>query len=452
MNSMTLKRKLTEWRCRIAKPDWWRQYREAVSHDLWTPEELADFNFALRKEIVKFAYDHSPFYHDLYAKAGMEPGDVKAEADWAKVPMVTRDDLRNNFETMRIRNLKSGTYKLFTTGGSTGNPSKVLKDNAFSAQMLNWRSLGWADIPLGQNMATVMRLHPHTWLQDLRHWLVWFPSSNILIDASNMNGETVAQFLCEWRKTKPVTISAYAGGIHQLALHCLEHKIELPPPRAIFTTSAPCTSVQLNDIRKAFHAPVFDSYVCTEAHPMGAQCACQAEAGDRAMHIHADYRHLEFVDENAKPMPVGEVGDILVTDCMDRVFPIIRYRLGDRGRALPGRCKCGRPYPLMDAVQGRLADYITTETGRLSGEGWTMLFERYADAVHGFQIHQHADKSVTMKVVLNKDYADAEKEVKIVADGMRGQLGNVPLNVEYVDAIPHDRGKIRYIFSDYKGN
>jgi len=184
---------------------------------------------------------------------------------------------------------------------------------------------------------------------------------------------------------------------------------------------------------------------------MGAQCKCQAESGNRAMHIHADYRHLEFVGEDAKPLPVGQVGDILITDCMDRVFPIVRYRLGDRGRALPGHCQCGLPYPLMDAVQGRLADYITTETGRLSGEGWTMLFEKYADAVHGFQIHQHADKTVTMKVVLNREYLDAEKEVSIVAAGMQKQLGNVPLTVEYVKEIPHDRGKIRYIISDYKG-
>jgi len=451
MNTSKIREIMALWRCRLHKPDWWRLYLESKSHDKWTSEQIMEFNWKKRIETLRFAYEHSPFYHELYKRAGLEPNDVKTENDWACVPIVTRDDLRHNFETMRVADFRSRQFHMFTTGGSTGNPSKVLKDDAFSAKMLNWRASGWAGIPLGQNSATIMRLHPHTWIQDIRHWLIWFPSKDILIDASNMNDQTISDFIDTWRRVRPVTVSAYAGGIHQLALYILEHSIEVPAPMGIFTTSAPCTAIQRNDIQKAFHAPVYDSYVCTEAHPMGAQCKCQAESGNRAMHIHADYRHLEFVGEDAKPLPVGQVGDILITDCMDRVFPIVRYRLGDRGRALPGHCQCGLPYPLMDAVQGRLADYITTETGRLSGEGWTMLFEKYADAVHGFQIHQHADKTVTMKVVLNREYLDAEKEVSIVAAGMQKQLGNVPLTVEYVKEIPHDRGKIRYIISDYKG-
>ena len=104
----------------------------------------------------------------------------------------------------------------------------------------------------------------------------------------------------------------------------------------------------------------------------------------------------------------------------------------------------------MDTVHGRLADYIYLEHGKLSGEGWTMSFEHCIDAVHGFQIHQHADKSVTLRVILNKANPVAKSEVEKVAEGMRTQLGCYPLEIEYVDSIPHDRGKLRYIISDVK--
>ncbi len=201
---------------------------------------------------------------------------------------------------------------------------------------------------------------------------------------------------------------------------------------------------------RAFNCPVFDSYVATEAHPMASQCQYQAMEARRDLHIHSDYRHLEFVDANGLAMPVGEYGDVLVTDLEDRVFPLVRYRIGDRGRALAGICSCGRPYPLMDSVQGRIGYKIHLSNGVLYG-GWAMLFEKYPDAVHGFKIHQYADKSVKLTVVKNREYANADKEITAVVEGMKVQLGGgIPVRLEEVDFLPHDRGKVKFITSEIK--
>jgi len=249
---------------------------------------------------------------------------------------------------------------------------------------------------------------------------------------------------------RPASSNSYVGGIHQLALYCQEHGIELPSPIAIFTTAAPLGNVTRKEISNAFHAPVYDSYVATEAHPMADQCSCQVKSGSRALHIHDDYFHLEFVDDNGTPKPVGVEGDILVTDIGNYAMPMIRYRLGDRGRALAERCPCGRPYHQMDAVKGRSFDFIYLEKGRIMGECWATAFDDCLMAIHNFQIHQYSDKSVTLSVVINKDYPDAEKCVRRVADDLQRQLGDLPLKLEHKDFIPHVRGKIKYIISDIK--
>lgn len=436
-------------KARLYKPAWVRQFKLEMKHDLMTPEELHELNFKLRCDLLSFAFENSPFYHELYVSAGLEPGDVKTEADWQKVPMLTREALRFNFETIKIQGLeKRGRYKLYTTGGSTGEPSKVLKDDDFSSEAMNWRAMKWAGCELGVNTATIMRTHGEKWKAKLRHFLATFPSTNIMLDAGNMTEESITRFFDQWRKFKPVYLSSYVGGIHQLALHCQEHNIELPPPRAIFTTAAPLTAVVKNDISKAFHCPVVDSYVATEAHPMASQCRCLAEQGSTSLHIHSDYRHLEFADEQGLPVPEGEYGDILVTDCGDRVFPIIRYRIGDRGCLLKERCSCGLPYPLMGAIHGRSFDFIHLEHGRLMGECWATAFDHCLNAVHNFQIHQFKDKSVTLSVVMNKDYPEAEKCIHAVAADLQKQLGTIPLKLEFKDYIPHNRGKIKYIISD----
>lgn len=450
MFNETFKRKIAELKCRLAHADWWRSYEVARSHDRMSADELAAFNWQKRLEILKYAFENSDYYHNLYSSAGLEPGDVKSESDWVKVPMLTREALRENFETLCIRNLKQrGDYRIFKTGGSTGQPSKVAKDALFSSRGMNYRGGDWSGVPQGLNQATVMRFHPEGWRAKFRNSLVHYPSHSIFLDASAITEEAMERFFDEWRRYPPASVTAYAGGLQHVALYCQRKGIELPAPRAIFTTASPVDRMQRLLLHKVFRAPVFDSYVATEANPMAGQCRCCAEKDEPTLHIHSDYRHLEFVNEDGLPMPVGEEGDILVTDMGDHAFPIVRYRLGDRGRALPGRCECGLPYPIMDAVRGRMGYKIYLEKGILTG-GWTVLFEEYPNAVHGFQIHQFADKSVKLSVVLNRAYADAEKEVKMVAAAMQKKLGALPLSVDYVESLPHDRGKLKYIICDVK--
>ena len=55
--------------------------------------------------------------------------------------------------------------------------------------------------------------------------------------------------------------------------------------------------------------------------------------------------------------------DIVITDLTNRVFPLIRYRLGDRGALLEERCACGNPLPRMMPPDGRTTDLIRLPSG-----------------------------------------------------------------------------------------
>lgn len=446
----SIKERLYLLKAQLVHSDWIQQYREVMSHETWSQEQVHEFNFTRRLKLLEFAYVHVPYYRKMYHDAGLEPGDIKNEDDWAKIPILTREALRFNYEVLKADNLIPGTYQMFTTGGSSGEPSKILKDQRFATKALKWRGLKWADLRLGQDLATIMRTHPASLWRHLGLWAAWFPSKNIILDAGEMSSENIERFIQEWKRIRPASINSYVGGIHQLALYCQEHSIDLPSPIAIFTTAAPLGNVTRKEISNAFHAPVYDSYVATEAHPMADQCSYQVNAGSRFLHIHDDYFYLEFVDGNGTPKPTGEEGDILVTDTGNYAMPMIRYRLGDRGRAIEGKCPCGRPYKLMDAVKGRSFDFIYLQKGRIMGECWATAFDDCLMAIHNFQIHQHHDKSVTLSVVLNNDYPDAENCVKRVAADLQRQLGDLPLNLEYKNFIPHVRGKIKYIISDIK--
>ncbi len=72
-----------------------------------------------------------------------------------------------------------------------------------------------------------------------------------------------------------------------------------------------------------FRRSIFDLYVATEANPMAGQCRCCAEADNPALHIHSDFRHLEFVIPMVSQMPIGEEGDVPTGRLSDRARSLI---------------------------------------------------------------------------------------------------------------------------------
>ena len=57
-------------------------------------EKLRNLQLIKFQRIFKWAYDNSPFYHDLYHGAGIEPGDIRTLDDIRKVPKVEKSMMR----------------------------------------------------------------------------------------------------------------------------------------------------------------------------------------------------------------------------------------------------------------------------------------------------------------------------------------------------------------------
>ena len=58
----------------------------------------------------------------------------------------------------------------------------------------------------------------------------------------------------------------------------------------------------------------------------------------------------EIVDEQGRPLPPGETGELVITTVGMEAMPLIRYRTGDYTRVIPGRCPCGSEVLRLDTV------------------------------------------------------------------------------------------------------
>ena len=116
-------------------------------------------------------------------------------------------------------------------------------------------------------------------------------------------------------------------------------------------------------------------YGTVDAGPIAYQCA--ATTGS-VHHVLAGHQHVEIVDRvSLQPAAPGEIGEIIVTNLSPRLMPLVRYRIGDLGRLVAGRCACGIESPRFELL-GRADDVAVVGGYNLAYVAFQAIVERYA--------------------------------------------------------------------------
>lgn len=433
-----------------AKYRFWN--RKAIDYGAWLEatqyaprERLSDISLAKRQALVAHAWETVPFYRRHFDAHGFHPRDLKSDADWERVPFLTKEHLREHFDELVSSTSAARDRKLSTTGGSTGTPLKVYHDRRHPMVALGWRMLGWWGVPPAADVAYVYRLVRESLASRILNALYWWPTGRIWLDASQMSPASIGDFLARYRRLKPALVQGYAGAVVHLARHIEQSGEKVPPPQAVWVTASPISEADRAVVQRAFGAPVFDQYGCGEVFWIAAECPSHA-----GLHMFADARHVEVVDDDGRPSAMGEEGLLVITDLENRVFPIIRYQNDDRAALTGGACPCGRTLPLMSRVKGRVTDLLCLPDGsRIAGDYLTTIFDDSPDLARAFQVYQHADLSVTLRVVPHEGVGAGTARLQAVVGKLRQKCGDqVPVSLSLVASIPHDRGKLRYVVSE----
>ncbi len=408
-------------------------------------EEIQATNWSKRLGLFKFASENSLFYKEKYSAVGLNPKNVRYLKDWEKIPILKREEIRQNVDRLLTCSPKEKYLGKSTTGGTTGAPLTVYTDKRIPREALAWRMLNWWGIHPWDNGAYLWRMRHRPGLHSFLNHLAWFPTQKFRFDCTFIDQMGTEAFIKSFNRLKPPLLQGYTGAIAQLAIYLLEHPQQIHSPKAIWVTSSPLGKLQRQQIELAFQAPVYDQYGSCEVPHMAAQCAAKGP-----LHIHYDAVHLEFVDDNNKPVPCGEMGRILVTDLENFSFPLIRYENGDTGRALPGKCDCGINLPIMDAVAGRQSDILILPDGStINGEYLTTIFDDFPEAIRQFQVKQDIDYNIMINYIPNPTFAEFDSVIKrIEKDFIAKVKSKVGVTFRPVDKIENDRGKTRFIISE----
>jgi phenylacetate-CoA ligase len=418
-----------------------RKLREGES---LSAEELRRLNWNRRVDLVRFCAEKIPFYQRKFDEIGFSPDDLKEEADFQRLPILEKEDVRSF--THELINPDYDINKLTgaTTGGTTGEPLKTYSDPEIHLSSMSWRMLNWWGVDVSDNSGYLYRAIP-VGVKKLAMDIALWPTRRSYIAAADMTHQNMMCFYRKLKRTNSKYLVGYVGAIDEFARFIQSNGYSLPSLEAIWTTSAPLPATKRSDYERIFACPVYTQYGSCEFYWIAAECRHQS-----GLHIGSDIRHVDIVD-GSTPVDHGSFGDIVVTDLLNYTFPLLRYRIGDRGRLLNRQCDCGLPFPMMDYVKGRVSDAILLPDGTsIPGEYWTTIFDDFTDAIRSFQVHQKLDHSL---VISYECYAgkNASTVVSTVDSRLAEKIKNrITYEFKEADVTGHDNGKIRFVTSELK--
>lgn len=409
-------------------------------------EEVLAYQQDKLYRLLKYAYTFVPYYHRSFEQAGFQPDDILTDpAASQKIPTISKAVIRDNFgdlvttDPSRQRGLARNT-----TGGSTGQPLVFIQDLNFRDYVMagvhsHLQYTGWQ---FGECHAYIWGTNLEVATQKkLRARLLDWSLNRFVTNAYALSEESMAAFVRKIRQRHPKVLVGYSSTLEQFARFVQAHHLDDIKFSGISSTAEVLYPSQRELIERTFGCEVLDRYGARELG--GIACECLEHKG---LHIGAGEVYVEVLRDGA-PVPVGEEGDIVVTNLNNYGMPFIRYRVGDIGQLSDVVCPCGRGLPMMEVLQGRRIDMFKAKDGRVVWGGFaSLMFDM--PGVKRFQLVQKSLDKVVIRIV--KDAPLDEARLAEIERTVHIALGDdVDVEFEYPEEITVERsGKYRYTISE----
>ncbi|MBI2886614.1 MAG: phenylacetate--CoA ligase family protein [Chloroflexi bacterium] len=419
-----------------------RRHAELERSQWWPRERILDLQWAKLQRLIRHVYQQVPHYREAMEALGMEPQDLRGPEDYARLPLLSKQEINAQRETLVAVGFPRSRLIRTASGGSTGAPVGFYHDPDMvtSYRAVKLRNFRWAGWEPGDAWARLwgsqFDVAPHQALGQ-RLWdrltrVLVLPCWDLTTTTMRSYGEALLRF-------QPAVIEAYVTPMYHFARFLQQEGITGIRPRGIICSAEMLFPHQRELIQQVFQCKVFNRYGGREMGDVAHECP----AG--TMHVNAESIYVEFI-RDGRPARVGESGELVLTALDLYGMPLLRYRVEDMGAPSDAVCPCGRGLPAMEVVEGRVQDLITLPGGRyLPGEFFPHLFKDFD--VAQFQVVQDRLEHLTIRLVRGSQLT--EQQVTYLLDKVREYTeGAAQIDLEFCQEIPATpSGKFRYTIS-----
>lgn len=380
-------------------------YLRAYERSQWlAPEQIDALQWRKLQQLIEHCWHQVPYYRRQWQSLGIShPGDIRTRAEYATLPVLTKQQIRANFDDLIAPEHRDHLlYK--TTGGSTGEPLRFgyTRESYERRVAAMHRGYGWSGARLGQRTLYLWGMPQAPTRKDRLYHMAF---NRRMLNAFDMREENMAPYADAFARFRPRTVVGYVAPLVHMAEWLLARGRQLPKPERILTAAEALHPSQRALIERAFASPVYNTYGCREFMLLAAQCT------HGGLHTTADHLMLELgaaVDDSD-----DAPRDILVTDLHNLGMPLLRYSNGDLAQGGQGTCPCGRGLPTLERVDGRRLDALRTADGRFVPGEFVVYAFLGAKGISRYQAVQQAIDRIEVRIVRDEGYdADSIEQAR----------------------------------------
>lgn len=335
-------------------------------------DELQDLEFASRskveeiqsrrlEDILRHASQNVPFYRMR----------VKGNTVLENFPVVTKNDLTAHYTEFMTpsllanyrqkRRLRGYSWVEVQTGGSTGKPTMVVHDKEFrdrgrATRLYSQYLCGFPfGVPYFRLWGSMKEINATK--SSISARVTSLLAGEELLNAFKMSEPDMQRYVETINRSRSCYLMAYVDAAETLARYCLKVGMKVRQLKSIMACAGTVTTGTRNLLESVFGGKVYNKYGSRDCGDM----VCECEQG--GLHIYTPNIYLEIVDSEGAAVNTGKRGRILVTLLQNYSFPLIRYEIGDVGSLAMEPCSCGRSYPCMKTIEGRIVEFLVGTNG-----------------------------------------------------------------------------------------
>lgn len=404
-------------------------YRFLEESARWSPEQISAWQSERLREVLRSAVERVPYYREAYR--GLDVVGVRTPADLRLLPVLDRQRLRQHEIEFLDERLDPRRLHPAKTSGTTGTSltiywtkSALRRNKAVLERRVHEAGGVSRKIPRammgGRPILPGNQQDPPFWR---RNWY-W---RQLYLSSYHVSRRTAPAYAAAIRSAGVGWATGYGSAIAALADNALEAGERPVPIKAAIVSGDTLQPGMRASIERFFQCRCYDMWGQAEGIGMAMEC----DSGK--MHVIPEIGVLEILRPDGAPCEPGETGEIFATGLLNPGMPLIRYQTGDFAAWAPAApCPCGRSYPVLQALEGRVDDYLVTADGRQIGRLSTAL--KRSPSIHSAQIVQDRPGHAWLLVRPGEGYRPQDAR-PVVADIVE-RIGDFEFEVVEVSEIP----------------
>ena len=319
-------------------------------------KQLREVQLKRLKETVKRVYDSVPFYQKKYKALDVTPDDIKTLDDVQKLPLTTKDDLRENMPFGLLSTSLDNCIELHASSGTTGIPitacytredidvwSEVMA-RCLSMSGLTNKDVFQNPIPYGTFTGA---FGFHYGAQKV---------GALVIPSGKGQSERQLKLMDYYNTTFISGVASYVVRLGQVAKEIGMDPAKLKVKNGLFGAEMFSPGLKKR-IMDTWEMDVHDIYGLTEMCGPGVSTDCDQHDG---LHLWEDHFLVEIIDPiTLEPVEIEEEGEMVITTLSKTGMPILRYRTRDITKLYDQEtCECGRTHVKHSTIKGRSDDMI----------------------------------------------------------------------------------------------